>query len=227
MSNELLFLAITFGGLSTALLMAWLGKQWLYAYIILIITYLGIAESKVIEVLGLPLTLGTALYGVVFFATDILTENYGKRTAFQIIRISIAISILLQILLLLTRLTTPIADVQIISDAMDMVFSSSMRLVAAGTFAYLISQHLDVYLYDFIHQKTGNKHLWLRNNGSTLISQGVDSYLFTFLGFYGVFDEWFLMASVAYAVKIFVALNDTVFIYLTKLFIPQDLKNKE
>ncbi len=225
--NEVVFFIVMVGGLGAGLLALRLGKAWLYAYILTIILYVNITEAKVIEVFGLPITLGTALYGAIFFATDLITEYHGKKSAFQIVRLSIAATILFQLFLLLTRMTLPIEEVAEVSDAMDTVFSSSLRIVVASIVTFTITQNLDIWLYDYIHRKTGDSHLWLRNNGSTLVSQGVDSYLFTFLAFYGVFDQWLLMATVAYGAKIFVALNDTAFIYLARYVVPKKEANGE
>ena len=81
--------------------------------------------------------------------------------------------------------------------------------------AYLISQHLDVWIFNKIKQKTGGKMLWLRNNGSTLISQLVDSAIFTIIAFAGVYPLWELMLF-TYIIKVIVAVLDTPFMYLAK-----------
>ena len=99
---------------------------------------------------------------------------------------------------------------------MDIVFATSFRIVFAGLFVYFLSQSLDVWLYDRIRKWTNEKHMWLRNNGSTIISQLFDTFAFAFLAFYGMFDGWFALAAVAYGVKIFVALCDTPFAYLSR-----------
>jgi len=222
MLNELLFIGCIFGGLAVALAASYFGRFYLYAVIITITLYMNIAEANVIEVFGLATTLGTALYGVVFFSTDMLAERYGKKAAFQAIRISIFCTVLFHVLMQLTLLTTAVSDMQWFADGMGTVFTTSLRIVASSIVVYMISQSLDIWLYQKIHERTGDKMLWLRNNGSTLISQAVDTYLFTFLAFYGVFDEWLAMATVAYGFKVIVALSDTPFIYLNKMFTPRD-----
>ena len=91
----------------------------------------------------------------------------------------------------------------------------------AGLVVYYLSQSLDVFLYDRIRQRTGEQQLWLRNNGSTLISQFFDTFAFAFLAFYGSFDGWLQLAAVAYGVKVFVALCDTPFAYLSRFTVAQ------
>ena len=73
--------------------------------------------------------------------------------------------------------------------------------------------------FHFIKDRTGNKYLWLRNNGSTFVSQAVDSLTFTLLAFYGVFANEVIWQIIlfTYLVKLIVAVIDTPFIYLSKL----------
>lgn len=78
--------------------------------------------------------------------------------------------------------------------------------------AYLISQHHDVWAFNFWKKKTKGKHLWWRNNASTLVSQFLDSVIFVFIAFYGIFDVVPLIIG-NYVVKIIIALVDTPFMY--------------
>jgi uncharacterized integral membrane protein (TIGR00697 family) len=92
--------------------------------------------------------------------------------------------------------------------------------------SYLISQHLDISIFNWIKKATKGKFLWLRNNASTLISQLIDSIFFTFVGLYGIVanDEnvWQIILF-TYIIKVIIALADTPFIYLskTRLFKPR------
>ena len=89
----------------------------------------------------------------------------------------------------------------------------------ASLITYIISNTLDTYLYEFIKKKfPDDKFLWLRNNGSTLISQLIDSVLFTIIGFAGIYS-WKVvidLSFVTYAIKFVVALLDTPFLYIAK-----------
>lgn len=216
MSNEFLFIAFLLLGLCAGVVAIWRGQIWVEVLIITITLYLGITEAKIIHVFGLPTTLGTALYGVIFFLTDILGEKYGKKAAFAAIRRSIVAAIIFQILLQATRIAVPIGDSSEISSAMNQVFAFSGRIVLASLVVYAISQTLDVWLYHAIKKITSGRHLWFRNNMSTIISQAVDTWLFTFLAFYGVYDDWAKIALVGYGFKLVVALCDTAFAYIAK-----------
>jgi uncharacterized integral membrane protein (TIGR00697 family) len=88
--------------------------------------------------------------------------------------------------------------------------------------AYLVAQNLDVLLYDWLKKITNSKHLWLRNNGSTFVSQLVDSIIFTTIAFAGIYPLTQLIIF-TYLIKIIVAVLDTPFIYLTKIIKPKNL----
>lgn len=224
-SNEILFIAVMLAGLAAVPFVAWRGQAWLQGYVIMITLLLGVTDAKVVMAFGLPITLGTSLYATIFLATDVLNENYGKKAAYETVRISIFAAILFQLFLQAVRIAVPAEDVAALSDAMDTVFTTSFRIVFAGLFVYFLSQSLDVWLYDRIRRWTNEKHMWLRNNASTLISQLFDTFAFAFLAFYGMFDGWFQLAAVAYGVKIIVALCDTPFAYLSR-YIVRHIKNK-
>lgn len=216
MSNELLFFLVMAAGIVSVPLAVWRGQAWVQGLIVMMSILLGITDGKVIEVFGLPITLGTALYVTIFLATDVLTENYGKKVAIDTAKMSVCALILFQVYLQAIRMADPAADAQSLSDAMDIVFLMSLRIVVAGLVVYYISQRLDIALYDFLKRRYGDQSLWLRNNVSTLISQLFDTFVFAFLAFYGVFDGWLVLAAVAYGVKVFVIVVDTPFAYLSR-----------
>ena len=85
--------------------------------------------------------------------------------------------------------------------------------------AYLISQSFDVWIFDMLKEFTNGKHLWLRNNVSTLLSQAIDTFIYTFVWVLAGELSLIVALSIAlskYIFKIFIALVDTVFIYLVK-----------
>ncbi|MFN3826002.1 MAG: queuosine precursor transporter [Micavibrio sp.] len=216
MSNEILFFAVMLFGLLSIPFAVWRGQAWVQGLIVMMAILLGITDGKVIEVFGLPITLGTALYTTIFLATAVLTENYGRKVATDTALMSVSVLILFQIYLQAVRLADPAADVQSLSDAMDIVFTMSLRIVAAGLVVYYLAQRLDIALYDYMKGRSGEKMLWLRNNASTLISQLFDTFAFAFLAFYGVFDGWLALAGVAYGVKVLVIVLDTPLAYLSR-----------
>lgn len=100
--------------------------------------------------------------------------------------------------------------------ALQTIFGLMPRLTAASIIAYLVSQNIDVNLYHFWKKLTNDKYLWLRNNGSTLISQFFDSVIFFHIAFFGTMPYsqlWTLIIS-TYIFKLIIAVIDTPFMYL-------------
>ena len=216
MSNELLFFLVMAVGILSVPVAVWRRQVWVQGLIVMMMVLLGITDAKVVMVFGLPITLGTALYVTIFLATDVLTENYGKKVAIDTAKMSVFALILFQLYLQAIRIAVPADDVKALSDAMDVVYTSSLRIVTAGLVVYYISQRLDIALYDWMKRRAGEDRLWLRNNLSTLISQLFDTFAFAFLAFYGSYSGWLALAAVAYGVKAGVIILGTPFAYLSR-----------
>ena len=98
------------------------------------------------------------------------------------------------------------------SEMFSKVLALTPRITLASFIAYLISQHHDIWIFHFWKKKTNGKHLWLRNNASTIVSQLIDSIIFVTIAFYGIFPIWNMILGM-WIVKIIIALIDTPFIY--------------
>ncbi len=111
-----------------------------------------------------------------------------------------------------------------ISGSLQVVFGLVPRITIASLAGFICSQNLDVFLYHFIWEKTGNSRarLWLRNNGSTLLSQAVDTVIFVSLAFWGVYpgNVFLSIMITTYVFKAVVALLDTPFMYLARRIEP-------
>ena len=223
--NEIGFALLVIVSMCTALLAYKLGKVWLSTFIALCLILANITGPKVIEVFGFAITAGTPMFAALVFGTDMLAERYGKKVAQQAVFIGfmgmaffIALS---QIVLMMTPL--PFAETP--GNAIDTIYSSSLRMMIASPVAYLIWQSFDVWLYDKIHQKTGEKMLWLRNNASTFTTMVGSTLTFFFLAFYGVNDAWLEIALVTIVFYWLIASVDTIFIYLSKIIKPLDIQD--
>lgn len=215
--NELLFfvtIAINFAGILLAYRI--FGKAGLFVWIGFATVVANIEVTKSIDMFGLSVTLGNVIYGTIFLATDILSENYGGKEARKGVMIGFFTTVVFTIMSQINLLFIP-NEQDFVSGAMETVFRVMPRICIASIVSYLISNTLDTFTYDFIRKKFPNK-LWLRNNGSTMTSQLIDSFLFTFLAFAGVFEFWQVveLSLTTYAIKVIVAACDTPFIYLSK-----------
>ncbi len=226
MPNELIFIVSVVAYLGSVLLLYKLfGKNGLYAFAIFGTLLGNIAVCKCIDLFGLSTTAGNVLYASTFLVTDILSEKYGKKAAKNAVLYSFSIMVLWLFGSQLILWFKPNAN-DYINGSLSVVFGLVPRITVASLVGFLCSQSIDVFLYHFIWKKTGDnaKMLWLRNNGSTLISQAVDTVLFTTLAFWGTYptNVFFSILITTYLFKAVVALLDTPFIYLARKIKPRE-----
>ena len=227
MINELLFLLWTLIAISGVLAAFSIGgKPALYGVIGIYIVLANIFVTKQITLFGLAATGGNSLYGALFLATDLISEYYGKREARKAVWFGWACAFTFLVASQVFLLFKPSVD-DFVHPAMQTLFELAPRIVAGSLIAYIISQTHDVIAFHFWKQRTNGKHLWLRNNASTIISQLIDSLIFSAIAFYGVFPLGIVIqiAVTTYLLKVMVAVLDTPFMYLSKRFLPTELTN--
>ena len=229
MSNEIIFITTVLIYLGSVLLLYKIfGKNGLFSFAIFATLLGNIAVCKCVDIFGVSTTAGNVLYASTFLVTDILSEKYGKREATKAVAYSFSIMILWMLGTQLILLFTPNAN-DYISDSLRVVFGLVPRITIASLAGFVCSQNLDVFLYHYIWSKTGNTpaKLWLRNNGSTLTSQAVDTVIFTTMAFWGVYptNVFLSILITTYLFKAIVALLDTPFIYWARRIIPINEKN--
>ena len=178
---------------------------------------------------GEPITLTTGImvYPFTFLVTDIVSEVYGRRRANLMVFTGFVMS-LLSLVLIQMALAVPgspvwptgsphFGSVEAMQHAYESVFTLPGILIFASMTAYLVAQLMDVRMFHFWKRLTDGRHLWLRNNGSTMVSQLVDTTAFyvIFLGF-GIGLPWEFIGKiivVAYIFKLVFAALDTPFVY--------------
>ncbi|MBE5871455.1 MAG: VUT family protein [Lachnospiraceae bacterium] len=224
MSNELIFVITVLFYLGSVLaLYKVFGKNGLFAFAIFGTLLGNIAVCKCVDLFGLSTTAGNVLYASTFLVTDILSEKYGKKEAAKAVAYSFTIMVLWLAGTQMILAFTPNAN-DYIHDSLQVVFGLVPRITIASLIGFVCSQNIDVFLYHFIWKKTGddNKMLWLRNNGSTLTSQAIDTIIFTTLAFWGTYptNVFFSILITTYLFKAVVALLDTPFIYVARKIKP-------
>jgi uncharacterized integral membrane protein (TIGR00697 family) len=131
--------------------------------------------------------------------------------------ISIIVLLMLSISLLFQPSTQPEVAVfsREIQDAFVTIVDFTPRFVFGSLLAYLISQRFDVYIFHKLKKKTKGKHLWLRNNVSTMLSQTIDTLIYSLVVWWGLVDLETALAlgAVKYVFKLGIAAIDTPFIY--------------
>ena len=224
MSNELIFIFTVLIYLGSVLVLYhFYGKNGLFIFAVFGTLLGNIAVCKCVDIFGFSTTAGNVLYASTFLVTDILSEKYGKKDAARAVAYSFSIMVLWLIGTQMIALFEPNAN-DYINDSLEVVFSLVPRVTIGSLVGFLVSQNLDVFLYHSIWKKTGNdrKMLWLRNNGSTLISQAVDTVIFTTIAFLNVYptNVFISILVTTYVFKALVALLDTPFMYWARRITP-------
>ena len=162
------------------------------------------------------ISVGILPYPVTFLITDIISEIYGKKKANQVVTTGIFAS-LFSLLIVYVSNVAPATDWSPVNDALfSKVFGATAIAVFASMVAYLLAQYIDIQLFHFWKRLTKGKHLWLRNNFSTFLSQFVDTFsvLFLLCSFNKI--DWDLFGSLllsGFLFKVIVAALDTPFLY--------------
>jgi len=220
MPNELLFLAESIIVLSLVVFAHYLGRSYLIGLLAVSAVLMNIFVVKGVVLFGLATAGGSVLYAGMFLINDILNEHYGKKVANQAIWIGFFVSLFFLITSQFALMYLP-ASYDIGQPAFAIIFTLTPRIVAASMAAYLVAQFLDVWLFARIKEKTGGRFLWVRNNISTAIAQLLDAIVFNLIAFLGVYPNLLEFIIFAYIFKIFLALLDTPFVYLTKIIKPR------
>lgn len=222
--NELILivsLVIVFGLILLAYFL--FGKAGLYCMSVLATVFANIEVLLMIHAFGMDQTLGNVLFAATFLITDILSECEGKNSANKAVLLGIFSSAFFLLLSQSWLLYKPVEGDTMLQH-FDALFRGTPRIILASFAVYAVSQIFDVWLYHkwwaLTEKKFGDKSkfLWLRNNGSTLISQLLNTALFTFLAFVGTYD-FLTMLSIfgsSYVIFIFTSLLDTPVLYLAR-----------
>lgn len=222
--NELLIIlsfALIYGGV--VLFYRLYGKTGLVAMNVLVTILANIEVLLLVNAFGVEMTLGNVLFASTFLITDVLSENHGKKDANRAVIIASACSVMFVLISQLWLFYTPSPN-DWARGAFDTIFTVTPRVVCVSLTVYLVSQLTDVWLYhkwwDWSKKRFGNARsgLWIRNNGSTLISQFFNTLIYTFLAFYGMYSINILLsiAASSYAIYVVTSLLDTPIVYLCR-----------
>ncbi len=151
-------------------------------------------------------------YALTFLMTDAISEVYGKERAKQVVLAGFVASVV-AVIMVYVAIIAPPAVFWEHQGEFESILGVMPRVVFASMVAYLISQLHDVYAFHFWRGKTKGKHLWLRNNASTMVSQLMDTIVFITIAFYGLFPIGTLIFY-QYLAKLLIALCDTPFVYM-------------
>lgn len=206
-----IYLAITFT--LTILCYKKYGKNGLYIWICFNIIISNIQTIKISEFFNFTTSLGNISYASIFLATDILNEKYGLEANKKGVKLSFILMIVFTILMTLFLKFEP-SNIDTSQKNLEVIFGYIPRITLASLTAYLISQTFDAYTYSYLKRKF-NK-LWLSNNGSTIMSQTLDTFIFTTLAFIGTMsiNDMLEICITMLIFKYIIAFLDTPFMYI-------------
>lgn len=173
-----------------------------------------------IEIFGSKLfeiSVGILPYPITFLITDLISEIYGKKRANDIVIFGIFASMFSVLIIYVANIVPATVSSPIQDGVFTDVFGRTILAVGASMVAYLFAQFIDIRIYHFWKNLTKGKHLWLRNNFSTWLSQFVDTFsVVSLLCFFEVLP-WSLFKGLlisGFLFKVLIAALDTPFLYL-------------
>jgi len=214
--NELLFFGFLIIYFTTALLVyRFWQREGILLLFVLSIIICNLQVVKQVTLFGLQATLGNIAYGMTFWTTDLLAEVHGKKEARRAVIFGFVALVLFTFSMRYALFFRPGPE-DWAQEHLTAIFAFLPRIVLASYAAYLVSQFHDIWLFHLLKQSFRGRHLWLRNNVSTSISQLLDTLIFVSIAFIGVFS-WSVLWQIyltTWVLKVFVAILDTPFIYL-------------
>ncbi len=186
--------------------------------------------------LNIPVILfvGVLPYPITFLCTDFISELYGRRRANIVVWTGLLLNIWVLFILWLGGVlpTGPNNQSDVYFEVQKLAFGAT----GASMIAYITAQFIDVHLFHALKIMTKGKHLWLRNNGSTLVSQLVDSFAVVLITYYwaeainieegAVFDTLLILIFSGYIFKFLSAIIDTLPFYFGVKFLSKYLDIK-
>ena len=168
-------------------------------------------------------SVGMLSFPITFLLTDLINEYYGAKAARFVTLIGLGCAAMAFVLVLIGRALPVAPESPLPQAAFDQVFGMSSRLYVASLTAYLVGQMADIALFGVLKRLTAGRMVWLRATGSTLVSQALDSFLVTFILFYGAVGAdgkmpetaaLLAIAATGYILKFVLAMGLTPVIYL-------------
>jgi uncharacterized integral membrane protein (TIGR00697 family) len=224
-------------------------RQWLFIFLVgLFITNAVTAELISNKLIQIPISfdlfgkefgpfttiVGILPWPIVFILTDLLNEFYGFKA---VKRVSWITAILIAYCFIIVGVSLSIPAVKIegsklaTNESYNLVFGQAQMVIVGSIAAFLISQLLDAYVFNWIKKKTGNKFIWLRSTGSTLFSQLIDTYVVLYIGFVLPgslkMKDFLTIAPTNYTLKILIAISLTPLIYVGHYLVRRYLRSTE
>ena len=176
-------------------------------------------------------SIGIILWPIVFILTDLINEHFGKDGVKKLTYVTVGLISFAFIILTIAIKIPATTFSPINNEVFKTVFGQSQWIIIGSIVAFFISQLVDVYVFVILKKITGNKFIWLRATGSTLVSQLVDTFLVQYIAFVlpakWTLDEFITNASWGYLFKLIIAISLIPIIYLGHYLIGKYLKKEQ
>ena len=193
-------------------------RDFLFALFVASMVMVNTLGTKITTILGVRVSVGIFFVPVLFLTTDIIGEIFGRKEASRFVNMA---TIMLVLLFLMMSLCIAIKP----NESWDhqeqyaTVFGSSLRMTIASLISFVVAQQLDVFMFSLWGKITKGKHLWIRNNMSTIVSQLIDTTIFEFIAFWHLTPKFttgyiFSLILPYWLFKVVFALLDTPLCYL-------------
>lgn len=216
--NEVLMimgLAITFS--MVVMVARFFGKEGLTAFVAVATILANIFLVKQLRMFGVDATLGNVFFASTFLCTDIISECYGKKDALKAVIVGVFSSVGFVVSCVFLLLFVP-NEFDYAHDAMEVVFSVSLKITIASVMCYFAANLADVYLFEKLKQMNPNA-LWLRNNVCTILCNCTENFALFFLAFSDIYtiEECILIAGTSSLIEAVIGICDTPFVYAGRI----------
>ena len=177
----------------------------------------GYAWVNSLSAFTFELSVGILPYPVTFLVTDLISEIYGREKANRVVMVGFLSSLFIMFVVMVGDIMPATSWSPVGDSVFHKVFGLFGPAIFASMTAYISAQFIDIRIFHFWKRKTNNRHLWLRNNGSTIFSQLVDTFSVLFLLCnFGVieWDRFYSLFLNGFLFKLLIALIDTPLFYL-------------
>jgi queuosine precursor transporter len=207
----------------------------LYIFCICASEMLGAKTFSLLTIGSFKLSASVAIFviPVLFTVNDVIIEVKGKERARSVVRSGLVVIAMIFFFSILATILPPSGRFASSESAYDAIFTKSIRISAASLTAFTLAEFMDIWVFSKLREKLGKSKLWLRNNLSNFISEGIDTIVFMTLAFYaldkGFGDNFsFLIGLIIpyWLLKCFMSIIETPFVYLGVKWLKSEKKEK-
>lgn len=193
-------------------------RDFLFALFVASMVMVNTLGTKIISIVGIRVSVGIFFVPVLFLVTDIIGEVFGRAEASRFVNMATIMLVVLFVMMGIC-IAIPPNESWGMQEQYAMIFGSSLRMTIASLVSFAVAQQLDVFMFSFWGKVTRGRHLWIRNNLSTIVSQLLDTTIFEFIAFWHLNDKFTTAYIISLIIpywlfKVVFALLDTPFCYL-------------